>query len=241
MISKLKKILRENKWTGKIYLSTARFVRKIFFRSFLRKRNRSIKIDGEKIISQVEQALSQQDLTFFIAYGSLLGLIRDQKMLEWDYDIDYAILVDSHFSWDKLKQAMEQINFTLAHQFKCDSLLTEQTYHCGQIYIDFFGCFPSEDTCRTYSYYFKKDQEYPENTFSVRTLDTVKITGTKIYELNGRSYHIPNETEQYLSDLYKPTWRIPDPNWIAGSGPACHIHDELTGKCEHFDDPWFIR
>ncbi len=35
--------------------------------------------------------LSQQDIDFWIDYGTLLGQVRDNKIIPWDRDIDISI------------------------------------------------------------------------------------------------------------------------------------------------------
>ena len=124
---------------------------------------------------------------------------------------------------------MKKIGFVKDHQFRLESEVTEQTYRRDKVYVDFFGHLNSEDATSFYSFYKNDNMIYStDSELSVIELKTSKITGTTKKELdNGDYVYVPIETEKYLEELYGMTWRIPDPNWISGSGPSCI---KLEGK-----------
>ena len=50
------------------------------------------------LVLTVKEELEKQKINFWVDMGSLLGIIRDKKLLEWDHDFDFSI-----FSEDREK------------------------------------------------------------------------------------------------------------------------------------------
>lgn len=191
--------------------------------------------NGMNIIMEITHCLENCNVDFFVDNGTLLGIVRNNKLISWDYDVDFGIFITESFSWDDLETQMNKIGFTKDHQFRYKSIVTEQTYKRGEMYIDFFGHINDETTTSFYCFYKKEGMLYSmDNELSVMELKTVKITGTVKKELDNDDYvYIPIESEEYLAGIYGETWRIPNPNWISGSGPACIKLDGEYGYLEN--------
>ncbi|MGT2754018.1 LicD family protein [Streptococcus ovis] len=201
---------------------------------FLTDRRNEIQHTGIETIQEIEEALSSKGATFFLGNGSLLGIVRDGEMIKWDHDIDYGIYIDEQFGWETLESSLRNLGFSKYKEFYFENeLLTEQTYRRNNTYVDFFRHFETEDETYFYSYYKIMGEEYAsENEQSVRTFNTVKLSGSQVMLIDGKQFHVPNEYEEYLAGLYTSTWRVPNPNWVAGSGPACRVLSGKKGFCK---------
>lgn len=190
--------------------------------------------NGLKAISEITDVLSGNDVDFFVDNGTLLGVVRENKLIRWDYDIDLGIIINEKFSWLDLENAMKRIGYEKDHQFRLFDEITEQTYKRGGMYVDFFNHINDDSTTSFYCFYRDDKVEYSSsNEMSVLELKTVKITGTKQIDLeDGVKVYIPLEAEQYLAGLYGESWRIPNPNWVSGSGPACIHREDCFGYYE---------
>lgn len=176
-----------------------------------KKRNAAIQKHGYEMLDKVCQALKKSDITAFCAYGTLLGFVREDRILPYDLDIDMGILEDENFSWDKLdKVLIEEAGLEFHHQFVLDNgKITERTYNIGDATIDFFLCEKKDDSMITYIYV----QEAYSTRFKVR-LDILPLIKGITYEKK-HDIEIPiiDNYDEYLTAAYGKTWRIPDPNY----------------------------
>ncbi|MTB64714.1 hypothetical protein GGG87_06875 [Streptococcus sp. zg-86] len=203
----------------------------------LRNRRKEVRDTGINTMQEIENLLSKKGVEFFLGNGSLLGIIRDGGMIQGDYDLDYGIYITDEFTWEDLENSLSEVGFTKYKEFYFENtLLTEHTYRRNNTYIDFFRHFDNEDGTMFYSYYRILGKEYSSDSEqSVRTFNTVKVTGAKVIQIGDNQFHVPNEYEEYLAGLYTPSWRVPNPNWVAGSGPACHVLENKRGFCKVYD------
>lgn len=74
-------------------------------------KNNSLNEDNQ-IFNRVCNLLNQNKINFWVCHGTLLGIIRENRLLPWDHDIDFAVW-DHEISKDKiiklfLKNGFEQ-------------------------------------------------------------------------------------------------------------------------------------
>ena len=69
--------------------------------------------DGDKYIELVENTLKNSDALYYVYAGTLLGLTRDGKFINWDFDIDYAIVITQNFTWNDLENLMKKSGLQL--------------------------------------------------------------------------------------------------------------------------------
>ena len=73
----------------------------------------------EKIDENLSLALrifKENKIPYWICHGTLLGIIRDKKLMDWDHDVDIAIW-EKTISKAKLTEIMISNNFTVKPQF----------------------------------------------------------------------------------------------------------------------------
>ena len=61
--------------------------------------------------------MNETNFQFFITYGTLLGIVRDNKFMQHDDDLDFGILEGDNFSWSEIDKIMNKYNITLLHEF----------------------------------------------------------------------------------------------------------------------------
>lgn len=47
--------------------------------------------------------LTENNISYWVCHGTLLGIIRDNKILPWDHDVDFAVWDDEHSKNDIIK------------------------------------------------------------------------------------------------------------------------------------------
>ena len=65
--------------------------------------------------------LNSNNINYWICHGTLLGIIRDGKLIEWDHDIDIAIWSDE-IPKNLIIELMKKNNFKLRDGFGIDDV-----------------------------------------------------------------------------------------------------------------------
>ena len=175
--------------------------------------------DGAKYMGLVEDALKDSGAIYYAYAGTLLGLIRDGKFINWDFDIDYAVVITSEFPWSKLEELMKNAGFKKSREFVFEGAVQEQSYAIGKLNIDFFGQFYEGDHMIQYSFEYLPDCKYNnDNERSVYLVTLPKVTKTKKIQMGRIFVSVPVNSEEILEANYNEDWRVPNPNWKANSG-----------------------
>lgn len=221
----LKKIMNSNKMTKSIIDA----VRKTRNDNLHRKTIDTIKKHGHIIVQEIERCLDNSDLIYFATCGTLLGLIRENRLLQNDYDMDYGVIINSPSDWETLAIALNEIGYKKIREFLLDEKITEQTYrHQNGVEIDFFGHFIENDSLCFYSYDRIPEMNYPsENLWTAYRLNNGQFKGTKKIETDIGMVTVPVNAEEYLTYNYNDDWMIPNPNFKANTGKGCNI---IKGK-----------
>lgn len=223
------------KYELKMYIKRIPLVKAVFDRvkakgrkEGLEARRALLQSEGTSVTRIIEETLSGENVEFCIYYGSLLGLIRAGKFMDFDDDVDYAIRITEEFSWEDLERVLGAKGFVKAKQFTLDGVITEQTYKWDGLNVDFFGYDRDQEHSYMNDYFRKEGFIYHSSTeYHVSRMKMYPFDGVEVMELGGGSYHVPREPEKVLASIYKETWRIPDPNWVPELGPAWN---EVPGK-----------
>lgn len=175
--------------------------------------------DGEKYMGLVEDTLKDSGAIYYAYAGTLLGLIRDGKFINWDLDIDYAIVITQDFTWNDLENLMKKSGFKKSREFVFDGSVKEQSYAVGKLNIDFFGQFYEDTHMIQYSFEYIADCKYNnENERSVYLVTLPKVVETKKIRMENVDVSVPVNSEEILAAIYNEDWRVPNPNWKSNSG-----------------------
>ena len=99
-------------------------------RAYLKRIN-TITKQGAYIVHEIEGSLNDSGLTFFATCGTLLGLIREGRLLKNDYDMDYGILIEKPDDWKTLSVALSKIGYRKIREFSLNQRVTETSVYKG--------------------------------------------------------------------------------------------------------------
>ena len=187
---------------------------KVFFYFVGKKKWRGMHRVGYQYSKDIQQALDKTGIRYFAAYGTMLGLVREGGFIGHDEDIDFGVLLDEQFSWEKLESCMSSIGFRKKHIFTCNGVITEQTYMKNGLSVDFFSFEEEGDTMITYYYIKEKDKEYKKNEWTVCYHRNAVFEGFQKINCHDVEFQIPLNPEKYLEEVYGTGWKIPDPNYV---------------------------
>ena len=191
-----------------------RIYEKIFWTIVEKRKNKGLHKLGYTYLNQIEVELEKAGIKSFITYGTLLGIIREGKFIGHDSDIDIGVIYDSSFSWERLENVLNNVGMKKKHQFVLDGNITEQTYICGELSIDFFLFYQYDNEQQVaYAYFRKPDETYEDDSFEVSRNIVPAVKEIKKNENEKGCFLIPQNAEEFLEKVYGKNWKIPDPNW----------------------------
>ena len=192
------------------------------------KKINALKYSGEGAVNKLFNIFEENKIETFLNFGSLLGIVRDKKFMEYDDDIDYGIIVDEKFSWEIIEKILEKNNIYKVRQFKYKNIITEQTYKYENLTIDLFACFPEKEKLISYFYYRERGVIYNSKyEYSVASLNLYKFNNTKIINFDNIKCRIPENAEKYLASIYSDDWKVPNPNWNHKNGPGWNDEEDF--------------
>ena len=176
---------------------------------------RKLRRVGPRIIALVHRVCTQEGISYFADYGTLLGFVREKGFIPHDNDIDFGILLP--FNQPKgFVEALQGEGFHFVKAFTYDGQITELSFYYQGIQVDFFIHFPIGE--RLWAHYYVigddcgTDWQHPPVIDVVRTFRP-QIPALIPYSVLGTTTLIPSNYEAVLTAHYGRGWHIPNPTW----------------------------
>lgn len=170
------------------------------------------------MLRKVTELLDKHDIEYWLEGGTLLGIIRENRLLPWDNDLDISVKEDQLDKINKLLQKRWWLWKRVTRKNRNDPPLVLNTTRLITLYrwkdllfhhkadiigIDIFIKTRSSDkffwACGNVKYTkFSTPAKYYDNLSSVT--------------FNGKSYPIPEDTDGYLTQRYGD-WKTPVTTW----------------------------
>ena len=221
---RLKKFLANNRVTHSLYLK----LYAIKYRKQCQKTRAVIQKQGFEIIGILQSVLEQLDITFFFDMGTLLGIVREGKLLGHDLDIDTAVIVETDDDIEMVTEKLIQNECVHKYRYIVDGIgIVEDSFIIKGVKFDvnYYQHNGENDIC--YLGYKKDNQNYEEGTMNVVSLTCPRVSDVVKIQVNGKSINIPSNPEQYLANRYGDNWRVPDKNYIYWRGPSASPIDNM--------------
>jgi SAM-dependent methyltransferase len=171
--------------------------------------------------------------SLFVTGGTLLGPVRDGRIMPGDDDVDLAYLSphdnpsDIALEGFELERALQEEGYeTVRHSAGHLQLLFPGADGSDRFYMDIFT-------------YFIVDGWF-HGTFHARErMENVTIFPLQTLTINGRDLPAPAEPEQMLTAIYGASWRIPDPAFrFSTPSPARRRYDNWLGSLDGDRENW---
>jgi tetratricopeptide (TPR) repeat protein len=151
--------------------------------------------------------LEQENIKPFPIAGSLLGLFRDGKFMNYDKDADLGVFVESD---EEIFEIVSKL--CKAPQFLAPNMLnnSKESQHWNVPIIDI-----EKDVGVDLFFFYRKPTQIE---FGVYTTSSVVKWAFKPFELTrqtlaGKEYWLPENIEQHLVEMYGENWREPIEVW----------------------------
>ena len=159
--------------------------------------------DDELLVRKKEflticDVLDETKINYFLQTGILLGAIRDNDLIKWDWDVEISV-----FSNEFLPKIDLIVNKLINKNFEIKNV-NKKKYESK---IDFIGEYPEDVTGYTiFSWnYSKSEDKYWRKNLTVPSKFLNKLSSTNLF---GREFKCPNYTEEYLAFAYGD-WKTP--------------------------------
>lgn len=194
-----------------------------------KQKNKTFKKNALSVISEFTSCLDKNNIPYTIAFGTLLGGIREKGFIKHDLDIDLAMWKDERP--DNLPQILSDAGFKLVHTFSIENgkLGLEETYSKYGVGIDIFYFFPAINEfpyccdfmafgeCASFSSSMKK-----YGRVQARRIELPMCRERMIVNFENISVYAPINAHQLLSFRYGDDYMIPNKKWCG--------HDEHIQK-----------
>ena len=180
--------------------------------------------NGLKVLQRFDKCMSDNGIEYTLAYGTLLGAVREIGFIKHDLDTDVFVWGDQYSP--SLNAILKDAGFDLVHYFIVEdgAIGREETYMCEGVAIDIFYVFddggkypyccdfttidgiPTFSQCmHTHGRVLARKQEMPI------TKQRVKVPFESI------ELYIPKNAHDVLKCLYGADYMIPNPEWTTDS------------------------
>lgn len=150
--------------------------------------------DGKQTLLLANELFSQKRIRLYLAYGTLLGAIREKSIIKGDTDIDVYVTDESAlysaipFLYNNGLKLI-RINKGILYSFRAND----------KSYIDVYILRPLKHSIWSYYCYSLAGNAVPKKFFK----DSMEI------DFLGAKLHCPAHPEKLLEFWYGKTWRIP--------------------------------
>lgn len=175
-----------------------------------KKRARAYRRFGKEALQQFVNCMDKYDYRYTLAFGSILGAVREHGFIKHDLDIDTFIWYDE-LNPSMIEQ-LKEFGFALERSISIGDgkYGREDTYMYKGVNIDIFYLYPAVDR---YPYCC---DFVPLNSINKRMPRRIEIPITKERKLatfEGIRVYIPKNAEEICEFRYGPNYMTPDPDW----------------------------
>jgi hypothetical protein len=183
-----------------------RFGPRLISATFKGARPRSVRLaevdeEARSALRLAVEALAEAGAVAWVTYGTLLGLVREGRLLPHDNDIDIAVIAGA--DGERIKAGMAARGLTLMLAEAGAWGITKLKFNRGQVVIDLF--FVRDEGPELADYCTLVSQSLVRSTHPPVTVE--------LRELGGMVLPVPRDAEAYLAHLYGPGWRQPVTDW----------------------------
>lgn len=202
-------------------MSKIKNIIKLFIPNKLLKLKRNYVLDKQRekfhygckeLIFKIDDILHENNIPFWLTYGTLLGAYREHDFIAHDYDMDIAIDIKY---MNKIKPIMLEHGLKLMNEVHFGGWESPQNveyrFEYNGAYVDFDFYVIEDDNAYTYNPLFVDGVEYKKGQRSPVIAERIDnpFNGLKRYSFLGRDFNIPENTEEYLVANYGPSWKTP--------------------------------
>lgn len=175
---------------------------------------------SHKLLRRSCEILEELGIHYWLDFGTLLGIIRENKLIDWDKDMDLSVRFESEAQMEQMVKALSKIYpvKTLAPSIR-PGAWNMGKYRTIKAFHQKFGMFRTDPHLDFFTQYRGKYDNNTEFTYrSVIAGVNNEIPASYVDKLDkivfdGHEYSIPNNVEEFLALRYGEDWKTPKQYW----------------------------
>lgn len=193
---------------------------KLFYDRYGKKRRESYLNNAHEAIEAFDACMKKNGINYSLAYGTMLGAIREKGFIKHDADLDVFVWNDV-FSMN-IKECLESSGFRRTRSILVENgkLGREESYDYKSVSIDLFYIY-TDNQGDNYVCWFKPNDGYPTLPISMMESGSVKtlidylpfINAYKLVPFEGMMLPVFENANDILLSCYGVNYMIPDPNF----------------------------
>lgn len=175
---------------------------------------------GYEALASFHQCMTENGYSYSLAFGTLLGAVREHDFIPHDNDIDLAMWIDDYRP--EMLNCLAEYGFKLKHTFSIegDMIGKEDTFDYKGVQLDVFYFYKDKEGI-TYCCDFVHFKDCSSWNDSIkkhggllpRKLFLPYSTDFQTIDFNGIKTSIPSNYHEILSFRYGVDYMIPKPGW----------------------------
>lgn len=181
-------------------------------RQMIARKQRVFQENAHEVLRLFVNCMEEQEVKYTLAFGSILGAIREHGFIKYDLDIDTAMWIDDFKP--QMVDALERAGFTWLFSHKVDDgrLGREDTFEYLGVKIDVFYFYPAFDKL-PYCCDFVHEQGMNSHQRLPRRVEIPFSRERRKVSFEGMEVFVPENAEQFCEFRYGTDYMTPDPNW----------------------------
>ena len=180
-------------------------------------KNYKIRKEVADILKILKEVLDKNSIDYWLDYGTLLGFVREGKIIGHDLDLDFGIKPKSGVVLAKI---LKKYDCNLIQQIYVEGKLTVDTYKFRGVDFDIFYYEKRGDKIVN-RVWLSNDSSIPQQKayeLGRGKLEDVIFSDieTKEIEFYGVKFRAPKDSDRYLKENYGSNYMVPNPNWKHG-------------------------
>ncbi|MBS9767857.1 MAG: hypothetical protein KGV44_10010 [Flavobacteriaceae bacterium] len=187
--------------------------RKAIIKVYYPYKHYKIEKNVKDILLRITPIFEKNTTDWWLDYGTLLGCVREGRIIQNDIDLDFAVLPKS----GSLQEDMEKAGFKITCRVTVEGAVVKEQYDIKGIGFDIFY-YRKEDDKLIANLWYPKDYTIPHKESYKKGLGDLNelaftYSKTKKVKFYGIDCKIPENYELYLSENYGDDFMTPNPNW----------------------------
>ena len=184
-----------------------------------KKQQEVIQKNGVRVLQEFHDCLTRSDIFYTLAFGTLLGAVREHGFIKHDLDIDTFVWKDQNSL--NVRRVLHDAGFSLCYTFDVDegNLALEETYEKDGVHIDIFYVYPPVDKlpyccdflAMEFSSYRVCMKKY--GYVQARRLELPFKKSRRLADFEAIQLFIPENAEELLEFRYGKDYMVPNPKW----------------------------
>jgi len=184
-----------------------------------------------RLLEKVAGVLEANQIKYWLDGGTLLGAVRDKKLIPWDHDMDLGIEFTDNTALEDLINTLKKTFYIRVRNFPpAEHVWKLGKYRAIKVYPRKFRFWRGSPWLDMFIFYKGRidGSDQPVHKYVVfgqnGYYNSEILSTTDSIDFYGRQYSIPGDYESYLVAKYGHDWQTPKQAWHVA------LHDQSVVK-----------